>query len=134
MLEMIWRLITGDATAEERKHGMSFLLRTGYRVVMTSAVAAGFGVFAFVGFDGWARAAEIEEKIQPLERKVAAVSDQVGSLVANSLASEIRYMVARKCKEPDPIEKDRLQREIDRKQYEYRDIRKEFYQFGCDDV
>lgn len=147
MWENVWKfLILGDATAEQRTLATRFLVRTGYRIATTTAILWAFGVFGDVGFgDGFARAGDMDTKIatatRPLEKKIdeqgqilSAVARQVSEQVANSLASEIRYLVAKKCPEINPSERDRLQREIDRKQIEYRDIRNEFYRFGCDDV
>lgn len=91
------------------------------------------------------RADEVDKKIETAiapvvkEQKeqrtvLETLSRQVNDQLANSVASEIRYFVGRKCTEQNGTERDRLQREIDRKQAEYVTLRNERYVFGCADL
>lgn len=91
------------------------------------------------------RADEVDQKIataiapvvqeQKEQRLVLeTLSRQLNEQLANGVASEIRYLVGRKCGEQNSDERDRLQREIDRKQGEYVTLRKERYMFGCPDL
>lgn len=141
-----WKAITGDLTPDERKVLGKVLFTASWRAVLVFHVAWACGWLAVTGIGGgFAKADEIDKKIEkatkPLaaqieaqNRLVAIIGEQVSDQVANSVATEIRYLVGKKCKETDVTERDRLQREIDRKQAEYRKIRSEWYPFGCGDV
>ena len=93
----------------------------------------------------YARASDVDKKItaaiEPIvteqkeqRRVLTVVSKQLTEQLANAVASEIRYLYAKKCKEENPTERDRLQREIDRKQREHIELKSERYQYNCGDV
>lgn len=90
---------------------------------------------------GFARASEvtdkIEEAVKPVRDEQAKIntaliqlksvqerdSRRLAMSLSNALASEMRFLQSKRCKEPDVNERDRLYREIDRKQEEYSELR-----------
>lgn len=104
-------------------------------------------------FYGWqvlgisrpARADEVDKKITaavvPIKTEMAEqrsilndVSRQLTASLAESKASEIRHLVSRRCKETDRAERERIIREIDRKQSEYQRLTGAAYVIGCGEV
>lgn len=54
-------------------------------------------------------------------------SSRLSTSLSNGIASEIRYLLAKRCKETNAFERDTLWREIERKQDEYKELRGEKY-------
>lgn len=145
-ISFAWKAVTGDLTPEERRVVGKVLFTSSWRALLIFHVAWACGWLGTTGLGGgFAKADIIDEKIAKANRPItvelekqrmviALIGKQVNDQVANSIATEIRYLVGKKCKETDVVERDRLQREIDRKQAEYREIRREWYSFGCGDV
>jgi hypothetical protein len=144
--EVGWKLVTGGMTPQERASGIKFMVTAGWRAMTLFVVAWGFGFMAWTGSgSGFARASDVDKKIatalEPIvheqkEQKtlLTVVSRKLTEQLANAVASEIRYLYAKKCAEQNPVERDRLQREIDRKQSEYIELKDERYQYNCGDV
>jgi len=114
-----------------------------------------FGVVGSWAFTPWgfARAddikAKVDEAIAPITAEVAQVKKQLTDInsqvevnsrrlslaLANGIASELRFIQAKRCKEQSPAERDRLIAESDRKQDEYRELRGEYYRIPrCEDL
>lgn len=140
------RAIYGDLTPAEARVLGKALFTYGWRVATLAVALWMLGTFKGWGLGGgFAYADEVDKKIataiEPIAREqkeqrgvLETLSRQVNDQLANSVASEIRYLVGRKCNEQNDTERDRLQREIDRKQGEYAGLRKERYAFGCADL
>lgn len=119
----------------------------GWRALIVLHIAYACGWLAYIGLgSGFALADEVDQKIasalepvvteQREQRTVLeTLSRQLTDQLANSVASEIRYLVGKRCKEREGSEeRERLQREIDRKQIEYESYRKQRYVFNCSDI
>lgn len=145
----LWKLATGDLTPAERGVLVKVWAKMGWRLILGLHILYACGWLATFGFAGFARAdsldkmvdRKIEAATKPLAEKVGAqsailqgISQRFTDQVANSTASEIRYLIGKRCKEVDSAERDRLQREIDRKQAEFYELKKHRYEFGCGDV
>lgn len=95
---------------------------------------------------GFALAGETEKKIdtavQPIKKELGeqrqilnSITRQLNDQLANSVATEIRLLISKRCKEPDHNERDRLWREKDRKQDEYQAMRGQRYtEPSCSDL
>lgn len=129
-------------------------MKTWYRNValtlMLGAILCGWALSPW----GFAYAGDVKEQInKALEPIVTAqntqataqieqakllnkVSDQLNSQLANAAASEIRYLVAKRCQSGlSEQEKERVRKEIDTKQEEYSGYKKgEKYNYGCADL
>lgn len=146
--EFLAKLLADELTVEERRVGWKLLSTVGYRVVMIFVTCWGYGVFQIFGWgDGFARADDVEKRIEEAIRPVfeqqkrqgdtlLALRGLLNEQLASTAATEIRYLVAKRCPETDPYERERIQREIERKQDEYKRFRDrdERYNFGCSDV
>lgn len=98
-----------------------------------------------VGLQRPARADEVDKKIrqaiEPIREEMSeqrtilnAVAAQLSETLAENKAAEIRHLVSRRCKETNANERDRINREIDRKQDEYAKLRGKRYEIRCEDV
>lgn len=110
-------------------------------IVAAGVLAAGWAVTPY----GFARAddirAKVDEAVKPVTAQVNALAAEVTQLkniqqrdserltlvLANGVASELRFLKSKHCKESDSQERDRLIREMDRKQDEYNSLRGFFY-------
>lgn len=140
------RAIYGDMTQAEARVLGKALFTYGWRVATLAVALWMLGAFKQFGLGGgFAYADEVDKKIataiEPIAKEqkeqrgvLETLSRQVNEQLANSVASEIRYLVGRKCGEQNAVERDRLQREIDRKQDEYVALGKERYAFVCADL
>lgn len=146
LIQSVWKLMTGDLEPEERKAMNGALLKVGWRGALVFHVLWACGWLAFAGIGaGFAKAEDAERKIEKAIEPVMAeqaeqralltnLTDTIADQLASGIASEIRYLYAKKCKEEDYRERDRLQGEIDRKQHEYFKYRKTRYQYDCRDI
>ncbi|HEX2242712.1 MAG TPA: hypothetical protein VHK27_05580 [Gammaproteobacteria bacterium] len=121
--------------------------------VMALMILSGWAASPF----GFARAGDIKpqidealkpvkDEINKLEQAVIAVTKsqetntrRLAISLANSTAGEIRLLAAKRCKERGPTgnanERERLTREIERKQDEYYELRGSHYQIpNCEDL
>lgn len=141
------RAIYGDLSAAEARVIGRALFTYGWRIATLATVLWMLGTFKEYGLGGgFAYAGEVDQKIaaaiepvakeQKEQRQVLeTLSRQLNEQLANGVASEIRNLVGRRCSTPkESPERDRLQREIDRKQDEYEALRKSRYPFGCPDL
>lgn len=127
---------------EEQIRGAVIVLWRGGVVVTALWIV---GAFQNQGFPGFARADEVDQKIEkaiePIKKELSeqrtildTVSEQLTATLAESKAAEIRHLVSRRCKETDPREKDRINKEVDRKQEEYVKLRGQRYVISCGEV
>lgn len=146
LASFVWRLFTGDMSPEQRAAGLRFLGNASWRAVVIVAVAMAYGVPGVV-LGVFARAGEVEEKIkkaiEPLALEqskqlttLAQLVDQQKDQLANAAASDIRYLMSKRCavSKTDMAERDRLQKQIDDRQREYYKYRNTYYNYGCGDV
>lgn len=139
--------VSSDVSPEDRKAARRVFVKVGWRVAICVALFWAFGLFESVGWGGgFARASDMDEKIaaatRPIAEQVAKQSQAVKNLtdivneqLANSVAAEIRRLTGNRCKEPSPSERERLIREIERKQDEYYAIKDRYYTSpGCADL
>jgi hypothetical protein len=148
LAQFVLKLALGGLTDEERQLGYKLLTTFGYRLLMVFLMCWAYGVFEIIGGSrGFAHADNVDQKIktavEPIVAEQAAQRDLIKGLttllneqLANGIATEIRYLVGKRCVEKDPFERDRIQREIDRKQEEWKRFRgrDESYRYSCGDV
>lgn len=132
LFKALWSLlvssVSNDVTPEERRGAQAFLAKVGWRAVVIVCLLWGFGGLAWLGFSGgFARADDVTIKIseatQPLKLSVEELAKLVKGSLAEAKAAEIRALVYKRCKTADYSEKESINKEIDRKQDEYRNIR-----------
>jgi|SRR5690554_4181132 len=132
----------GYGLSAEQIRGAVVVGWRGWIVLLSLYVFAGWQV---VGIARPARADEVDKKIEkaiePIKKELGeqraildSLSEQLTVALAEAKASEIRHLVSRRCKETDPREKDRIIKEIDRKQEEYVKLRGERYIISCGEV
>lgn len=121
-------------------------VKAGWRLLIVTHIAWACGILGHIGLAGFARADAVDKKIaaavQPIKQEMAEqrtilneVSQQLQDTLAENKASEIRHLVSRRCKETNTEERNRIIREIDRKQEEYKRLRKgERYAITCEEV
>jgi hypothetical protein len=132
--------VSSDVTPEERRVAHAVLVKIGWRVAVIGALLWGFGWLAFFGLGGgFARADDVKLKIseatQPLKKSVEELTNLVNRSLAEAKAAEIRALVYKRCKTADYGDKESINKEIDRKQDEYRSLRVVTYQEPrCDQV
>jgi len=73
---------------------------------------------------------KIQNAIQPINAKLAVNTGFLKTLVLAEYAESIRGTLRARCKATDPQEKDRLNRELERKQTEYQSVTKTATQPG----
>lgn len=148
LAQFLMKLVLGGLTEEERQLGYKLLTTFGYRLLMVFLICWAYGVFEIVGGgEGFAHAENVEKQIadavQPIVDEQAKQGNLIKELtalvneqIANSIATEIRYLVGKRCAEKDLFERDRTQREIDRKQREWRRyaVSDRDYSYSCGDV
>lgn len=115
----------------------------GWIALLSLYVFAGWQV---LGISRPVRADEVDKKIstaiEPIKKEMAEqrtilndVSRQLTESLAESKATEIRHLVSRRCKETDVNERNRIIRELDRKQDEYKKLKGgEKYTVSCEEV
>lgn len=82
-----------------------------------------------------AKQIEVEGVIRRMDDLQQRDSRRLALSLSNTLASDMRLLQARRCKETKLEEKDRYQREIDNKQNEFYELRQSNYQLqGCKDL
>lgn len=127
-----------DADEQRRyKKAVSSYLKRLAVVIMGLSAAVALAVTPI----GFARASDIETKIEealkPIRAEQKQTADALTALknvqdrdskrlalsLSNAIASEMRFLQSKRCKEVDANERDRLYREIDRKQEEYSELR-----------
>lgn len=148
LIELLIKLAVGGLTEEERRVGWKLVTTIGYRAVMVGLMLWGYGWLQFMGWgNGFARADDVDEKIKEAVKPLFAAQTRQGEMLkafedllneqlASGVATEIRYLVGMRCKGPDAYERERIQKEIDRKQEEYKRFRdaNEKYHYTCGDV
>lgn len=146
LLASAWKGLTADLTPEEQRAFNRIAFKIGWRGLIIGHILYACGWLVALGIGpGFARADEVDKKIatsvQPLieeqrsqKQLLTQLSRQINEQLANGLASEIRYLVAKKCSEQGGGEKERIQKEIDLKQVEYQALRGNRYDYGCGDV
>jgi hypothetical protein len=115
-----------DARPEDRAR----LVRFSFRLFITCYVAWAIGAFSAFGFNGVARAGEIDDKIQaavaPIRAEVQAVSTQISSqdevlkeIRMEQIASQLRDLQTLRCKS-DSDGRERMDAEIEVAERKYR--------------
>lgn len=142
----LYRLATGDLTYEERRVLSKAMFKIGWRGALAFHVLWACGWLTAIGLVGFAKADVVDAKIQRVTQPIIqeqtamrglleSINDQLKMQVSNSLSSDIRMLVAKRCKEIDSGERERINREIDRKQDEYRKVQGYFYGApGCQEL
>ncbi len=135
-LSDLWPLLLADATPEEQAR----VLRIGFRIVVSCSLLWAFGMFAPVGLNGFARADEIDSKIQsavePVRAQLGQITTQLAmqdevlkSIRIDQLAQKLRELKLTGCIAggADSAVRERLEQEIERTQREYRALAGERY-------
>lgn len=118
----------GAGLTAEQLQGAIVVGWRGWIALLSLYVFAGWEV---LGIHRPARADEVDEKIaaaiEPIKKEMSEqreiiekVAGQLTQSLAESKAAEIRHLVSRRCKETDARERDRIIKELDRKQEEYK--------------
>jgi hypothetical protein len=128
-----------DSDAEHKRYRKA-LAHWSTKVVMVMAVFAVAGAWALSPI-GFARAGDLEDKIntaiEPLQKQQDNLKTQLNQVqnlqardsrrlslsLANGIASEIRFLLSKSCKEKDGDERERLYREISKKTDEYEEFK-----------
>jgi hypothetical protein len=77
----------------------------------------------------------VAQKVQTVESKVDRMSELLLESLANTLASQIRTNISKRCKTTGWAEREELNREKDRLQANYRSYKGEFYREpSCSDL
>lgn len=147
---MRWLLLSppslpqSDEPSEQRSYRRAMHRWT----VRVSFAVLVFGLAASWSLSPWgfAKAADLKAQVDaavlPISKQVAELNAQVQlnsnrlvRALSEGIASEIRFLASKRCKETDASERERLIREMDRKQGEYRELRNEYYRVpGCEDL
>lgn len=129
------RAILGDATPEERAR----LMRLTYRIVVTASLLWAFGWLSGFGLQGFAKADEVDDKIQssvePIRAQLGAITtrlatqdDALKSIRVDQLATKLRELKRTCCLAGGDAEiRARMEQEIERAQQEYRALTSERY-------
>lgn len=146
ILSTAWKLVIGDLSPEERKVFTGALFKVGWRGALVFHVMWACGWLTIFGIGGgFAKADDTDNKIakavEPIRaeqkkqgKQITDLTDVISDQIVNNIASEIRLLYAKRCKETDYQERDRLQREIDNRQRDYRKYRENKYEFSCNDL
>jgi len=122
-----------DDVEEQRKYRRAMHSWTARMSIL--AFAGALAITVAVSPYGFARAADFRAEIKAIKETQDRDSKRLALSLSNGVASEIRFLQAKRCKEVDSAERDRLIRETDRKQDEYRELRGEFYRVPrCEDL
>lgn len=127
---------------DEQVRGAFIVGWRGWTALLSVYVFFGWQV---IGITRPVRADEVDKKIEtaiePIKKEMTEqrtilndVSRQLTESLAESKATEIRHLVSRRCNETDEAERNRIIREIDRKQDEYKRLRGERYSVSCEEV
>lgn len=138
---LLWRAITFDMTPEEIKAGGKVLFYAAWRGGLIVSIALAYGGY-FVRADEAAEAhAAVDGKIAtalaPVLEAQKVQGLQISTLLTTwnislrkGLASDIRLLFAKRCKEHEPAEWNRLTDQIDDAQEEYRKLRPDNEKYG----
>lgn len=141
MSELIERILCFGFTKDQAQAAYVF----GYRVAIISIVVAGWGGLSWIGVPQFAVAGDVDHrlsetqamllgKIAEQQKVVNATSDLLKRQLANSIAAQIRTQALKRCK-ATTIDKEQVNREIDRLQEEYAEYRGINYSIpGCTDL
>ena len=131
----IFAALLGDASPEERAK----LYRIIYRCCVTGALLWAFGFLAPAGLQGFARANEVDDKVQsavePIRAQLGAITTQLAvqdevlqSIRIDQLATKLRELKRTCCLAGSDREvQARMEREIEAAQQEYRALTSERY-------
>ena len=123
----IIRALLGDATPEERAK----LARLTYRIIVSVSLLWSFGWLSGFGLQGFAKASEVDDKIQssvePIRAQLGAITTQLAtqdevlkSIRADQLAQKLRELKRTCCLSgADERVVVRMEIEIERAQLEY---------------
>jgi hypothetical protein len=91
---------------------------------------------------GFARAGEVKQEIQNVKNEVESIknlqkvdSSRLAKALSNTVAADIRFLQAKRCKETNQNERERLWNEIELKQDEYLELRSTRYEVpSCSEI
>lgn len=142
MNEYLLKFLTFGMTTEQAK---GFWLGL-YRLVFVFAIGAGWGCFGFIGVPQFARAGDVEKRIEESSKEVLtklsaqeyalkSTTELLNKQLASSVAAQIRSQAVRRCKAKTSADREAANREIDRLQEEYAEYRKTPYSLpNCEDL
>jgi hypothetical protein len=117
---------------------------TKWRIMMAGCVmlgiihvlwACGWMSFLGAGFAGFAQADTLEKTVAPITQQLNAITSQLKQQLANSKASEIRVLAAKRCLVKGVLEKEAFNAELEIKGREYFEIQGYTYTIpSCDDL
>lgn len=126
-LDTFSKVMMADLTKEEVKSLSGAGVKIGWRATIAIHVLCSYGLLQTFGLSGFALADDVESKVsaavQPLATKVDKLSEIITRQLLESTAAQIRDAERRKCRATSDGERDRLQNEIDRLQYDYTQLR-----------
>ena len=131
-------LFDGDLTEDQRQlirkafaAGLTMLI---WRAGMIAFAAYSLGALTPVGISGFANAEVVKKQLADVTTGLAKeqakqgdllkeLSQQLKDRAVRDIATEIRSLVAKRCLEKNPAERDRLLIDIDSKHDEYRSLK-----------
>jgi hypothetical protein len=127
-------LIGTDPESQRKWRVTTSLLLLSFLLFMFWAL----GTMAYIGQPGFAYAADmdrrIDMKLQPLAQEQLAqrallnvVSQQLKDSLSEGKSAEIRALALKRCREKSDVEKEDLNKEIDRKQAEFFKLVERYY-------
>lgn len=133
-LETLWHILMYDSSPGEKLHAARVLFRLSVLVF----VLWGIGIFAPIGIHGFAKADDVDRKIQaaiePIysqldeikSRELAAIKVQLDEnariqkrILAAQISSQLRDLHRLKCMTTDPIVRTRMEQDLESAQQEY---------------
>lgn len=133
-----FEILTFDLTSDQKK----LLFRVSWRLLLMFHVAWACGLFSFIGLQGFLQASDMDNEVKPIKQELVQqrlfleqMSKALTDSLAAGVASDIRVKIARRCKEKDRLERERLNKEIDKLQdqyVEYKTIR--YPEPNCDEL
>lgn len=145
-----WSAIFFDASVEERLRMTRFLWRAGMTIFMIWSV----GTFAGIGFHGFAKANEVDQKIKAAVDPINAQLEEIKAkelssikhkledseriqkrILAAQISSQLRDLHRLKCSTGDAAVRMRMESDIDEAQREYIELTRERYPLpACKDL
>lgn len=137
-----WPLLWGDASPEEQAR----VLRVGYRIIVAGSLLWAFGLLHPLGFSGFARADEIDGKIQsavePIRTQLGQITVQLARgeevqkrILQGQIAAQLRDLNRLRCSTSDEHMRSRMERDIEEAEQEYRTLTGERYPLpACKDL
>lgn len=141
-LRAVISAVMGDATPEERAR----VLRLSYRIAVTISLLWAFGWLNGFGLTGFAKADEVDSKIQsavePIRAQLGQITVQLSRgeevqkrILQGQIAAQLRDLNRLRCSTSDEHMRMRMERDIEDAEQEYKTLTGERYPLpACKDL